>query len=59
MGHVIRAQEERTILVLMKWMPDVNTPRGIPGMRRRDDVINDLRVMRVRDWRMRVPKRKM
>ena len=50
-AHVIRMDKTRTIKKLNEWVPSLTRPVGKPRLRWLDHVEEDLREMKVRNWR--------
>ena len=50
-AHVIRMDKTRTIKKLNEWVPSLTRPVGKPRLRWLDQVEEDLRKMKVRNWR--------
>ena len=50
-AHVIRMDKTRTTKKLNEWVPCLTRPVGKPRLRRLDQVEEDLRKMKVRNWR--------
>jgi hypothetical protein len=57
LGHVERMPDERVAKSIYKWKPYATRPKERPRLRWEDDVRNDLRKMRVKNWKQRVQKR--
>jgi hypothetical protein len=58
LGHVERMQNERVAKAIYKWKPYATRPKVRPRIRWEVDARNDLRKMRVKNWKQRAQERK-
>ena len=58
-AHVIRMDTTRTVKKLTKWEPCSSRPVGRPRLRRLDQVEEDLKKMKVRNWREKCKDRRL
>jgi len=58
LGHVERKTNERVAKTIYKWKSYATRPKGRPRVRWEDDVRNDLRKMRVNNWKQTTQERK-
>ena len=56
-GHVHRLPEERFVKRIYKWKPFGTRAQGRPKSRWEDDVVEDLKVMRIRNWNKKTSDR--
>ena len=49
-GHLHRMQEERMVKRVYKWKPMLTRPLGRPKNRREDDIINDMKKLKIKNW---------
>ena len=57
-GHINRMQDQRLAKNIYKWRPIANRRLGRPKNRWEDDVLNDLKLMKVNNWMKLVQNRK-
>ena len=50
-GHVVRTDHGRTVKKVFQSKPEGRRRRGIPRLRRLEDVEEDLREMKLKRWR--------
>jgi hypothetical protein len=58
LGLVERIPNESMAKTICKWKPYATRPKGMPRLRWEDDARNDLRKMRVKNWKQRAQERK-
>jgi hypothetical protein len=51
LGHVERMTEDNIVQKIKRWKPMSKRPIGRPKMRWEDDVLEDARSMKVRNWK--------
>ena len=49
-GHLHRMPEERMVKKVYKWKPILTRPLGRPKNRWEDDIINDMRKLKIKNW---------
>ena len=49
-GHLHRMPEERMLKIVYKWKPMLTRPLGRPKNRWEDDIINDMKKPKVKNW---------
>jgi hypothetical protein len=49
-GHLHRMPEERMVKRVYKWRPMFTRPLGRPKNRWEDDIINDMKKLKVKNW---------
>jgi hypothetical protein len=49
-GHLLRMPEKRMIKRVHEWKPMLTRPLGIPKNRREDDIINDMKKLKIKNW---------
>ena len=49
-GHLHRMPEERTVKKVYKWKPMLTRPLGRPKNRWEDDIINDAKKLKIKNW---------
>jgi hypothetical protein len=59
LAHVIRMDTTRTVKKLTEWKPRSLRPMGIPRLRWLNQVEEDLKKMKVRNWREKCKDRRM
>ncbi len=50
LGHIER-QTDKRVAKFLYWKPMCNRPRGIPKKRWLDDVLNDIKCLRITNWK--------
>lgn len=56
-GHVCRREDSSVIKKIMKWKPQEGRPRGRPKLRWEDQVIKDIKTMKIQGWREKLKHR--
>ncbi|PSN47698.1 hypothetical protein C0J52_12165 [Blattella germanica] len=56
-GHVHRLPEERVVKRIYKWKPFGTRAQGRPKSRWEDDVVEDLKIMGIRNWNKKTSDR--
>ena len=56
-GHVHRLPEERLVKRIYNWKPFGIRSQGRPKNRWEDDVVDDMKVMRIRNWNKKIKDR--
>jgi len=51
LGHVERMAEDKNVQKIKRWKPMSKKPIGRPKTRWKDDVLEDIRSMNVRNWK--------
>jgi hypothetical protein len=51
LGHIERTPDDRTVKKITDWKPIAPRHIGIPKLRWEEDVRNDLKAMKVQDWK--------
>ena len=51
LGHVERMTEDNTVQKIKRWKPMSKRPIGRPKIRWEDDVLEDIKSMKVRNWK--------
>jgi hypothetical protein len=49
-GHLHRMLEERMVKKVYKWKPILTRPLGRPKNRREDDIRNDMKKLKIKNW---------
>jgi hypothetical protein len=49
-GHVQRMPDSRTVQKIFKWSPLTIRPEGRPKQRWEDDIIQDIRQLKIKNW---------
>jgi hypothetical protein len=49
-GHLHRMPEERMVKRVYKWKPMLKRPLGRPKNRREDNIINDMKKLKIKNW---------
>jgi hypothetical protein len=49
-GHLHRMSEERVVKRVYKWKPMLTRPLGRPNNRWEDDIINDMKKLKIKNW---------
>jgi len=49
-GHLHRMPEERMVKRVYKWKPMLTRPLGRPKNRWEDDIINDMKKLKIKNW---------
>jgi hypothetical protein len=49
-GHLHRMPEERMLERVYKWKPMLTRPLGRPNNRWEDDIINDMKKLKIKNW---------
>ena len=49
-GHLHRMREERMVKRAYKWKPMLTRPLGRPKNRWEDDIINDMKKLKMKNW---------
>ena len=55
-GHMIRMSDNRLAKEIYKWKPIEIRAQGRPKIRWQDDVIDDLKKMKIKNWRLYIHK---
>jgi hypothetical protein len=50
-GYVYRMEDERNVKRLTQWKPIAIGPSGRPSAKWQDDVLKDIKTMKIRSWR--------
>jgi hypothetical protein len=50
-GHLHRMPEERMVKRVYKWNPMLTRPLGRPKNRWEDDIINDMKKLKIKNWK--------
>lgn len=50
-GHITRADENKAIKILTRWKPYEDRPRARPKKRWIDEIMNDMRKMKIGNWK--------
>jgi hypothetical protein len=58
LGHVERMPNERVVKTIYKWKSYATRPKERPRLRWEDDARNDLRKLRVENWKQRAQERR-
>ena len=58
-AHIIRMDTTRTVKKLTEWEPCSSRPAGRPRLRWLDQVEEDLKKMKVRNWREKCKDRRL
>ena len=53
-GHLHRMPEERMVKRVYKWKPMLTRPLGRPKNRWEDDIINDMKKLKIKNWTSRI-----
>ncbi|KAK4883337.1 hypothetical protein RN001_006656 [Aquatica leii] len=56
-GHLSRKEEESIAKKIMKWKPQETRAKGKPNIRWEDQVINDIKTMRIDKWSEKMKNR--
>jgi hypothetical protein len=57
-GHIHRMEDERNVKRLTQWKPIATRPSGRPKTRWQDDVLKDIKTVKIRSWTQLVKDRK-
>jgi len=49
-GHLRRMPEERMVKMVYKWKPMLTRPLERPNNRWKDEIINDMKKMKIKNW---------
>ncbi|KAK4882770.1 hypothetical protein RN001_003028 [Aquatica leii] len=57
LGHVMRKDKTKTIRIVTEWKPTENRKRGKPKIRWIDDVVDDLKTLEIKNWKVKCHNR--
>lgn len=57
LGHIERMRDDNGIKRILNWTPLGTRPRGRPRKRWKDDVLEDIKVLRVQNWKTKARSR--
>ncbi|KAK4872081.1 hypothetical protein RN001_016205 [Aquatica leii] len=57
LGHVMRKDKTKTIRIVTEWKPTENRKRGKPKIRWIDDVVEDLKTLEIKNWKVKCHNR--
>ena len=58
-GHIVRMDEKRTVKSVRDWKPVGNKAKRIPRKRWMDDTLDDMKMMRMTNWKRNARNREV